>query len=118
MAAVWKVYRLIDPRSGAAFYVGITVRLLTRLRAHSLSPRSSAYRRIQSIRAAGLRPVARVDSEHATKASALRRERQLLIELKGLLNKEPRRPFKHSCGGEVIWDGDDRPSRVDDFMAI
>ena len=49
----WKVYGLIDPRTGWVFYVGMTQSILRRLAAHKCQKQSAAWEMCQDIMQAG-----------------------------------------------------------------
>jgi len=83
---IWSVYRLVDPRTGAAFYIGCTVNTGRRLAAHSSDPASAAWERCRALRTVGLRAELEVLETFADKDEALDREREIILSTPGLVN--------------------------------
>ena len=80
------VYELIDPRSKAVFYIGKSATPRARLAAHKTSPESSAYTRIQEIRAEGFEVEQYIIGQFNTEAEAFDYEYYLIGKTPGLVN--------------------------------
>lgn len=82
------VYELVDPRDGAVFWIGIGTgqrwQKSACLGPSILSP--AKYRRIESINAAGMRPISRIHSDYRSRAESATAERYLLTTTPGLTN--------------------------------
>ena len=83
------VYRLVDPRNGRTFYVGIACDPIRRLRNHATDPSSAAYLMLLSIRASGfeINDLLEIESEHQTRVEALEAEAELIRTMSGLVNR-------------------------------
>lgn len=84
----WRVYGLLDPRSNAVFYVGMTCRLQDRLSQHRNDPMSAAYPTILDIREAGEAMVIVDYGAFATKEAAREHEDGLIATMDGLVNRD------------------------------
>ena len=84
---VWSVYRLVDPRTSSAFYIGCTSNTLQRLSAHNSDPASSAWRRCRELRDSGLKAKLEVIEVFPDKDDALDRERELILSTPDLVNR-------------------------------
>jgi hypothetical protein len=87
------VYGLVDPMTGAIFYVGISIDPWQRLSGHRGDPASSARNRVREIIAAGLEVEIDILEEHPTRHQTELRERVYLAVLPGLVNRERRLPY-------------------------
>jgi hypothetical protein len=94
------VYRLIDPRSGAPFYVGISKNPWSRFDGHRNDPGSGGWPKVRELLKAGF---ARADILHIhtwceNREAAYKLEHQLITTTEGLLNRNRTRQHHY------VWD--------------
>ena len=88
------IYALIDPRTNAAYYIGLSYQPRARLIAHCSDPASSAWPRSRDIIDSGLKPRLEILLLVTDKFAGRRLERLFIIALdKQLDNREQRRPY-------------------------
>ena len=82
----WRVYRLIDPRTGKPFYVGCTTVPTDRFQDHVDDPAVAARSRCQELRAHGLHPKLKIVRAFRGKLAAYEFACRLILETHGLVN--------------------------------
>lgn len=85
------VYGLIDPRSGAPFYIGVTCQPSEREKQHRLDPCGAAFKFIQQLSHTNHRPTMRIIAEYTSRQEALDHEHKLINSTPGLINKDRRK---------------------------
>jgi predicted GIY-YIG superfamily endonuclease len=94
------VYALVDPRTQAWFYVGITIMPEARLQNHRTDRSSAAWERIQEIERAGFECEMDIVAEYADRNEALRLEYDLIMSSDGLVNRD--RGFRQMFNYEAL----------------
>lgn len=82
----WYVYRLVDPRDGATFYIGKGKNRRAWVHVEKLSHNEGVNGRVAEIRAAGAQPAVVIDQSFSTEAEAVEHEANLICATGGLLN--------------------------------
>ena len=118
------VYELIDPRSKAVFYIGKSATPRARLEKHKSSAESSAYPRIQEIRAAGFEVEQYIIGQFNTEAEAFDYEYYLIGKTPGLVNlagyHHPTEPFVRPvlAEGELVYASTENQPVPDEDLII
>lgn len=85
------VYRLIDPRTGAPFYIGVSRSPGARLGDHHRNKGSAAFERVTEIVSSGSHVQLEILAKHDTRTQAFDHESHLISLTPGLTNRA--RPF-------------------------
>jgi hypothetical protein len=83
---IWRVYRLIDPRTGKPFYVGCTGVAKDRFQDHVDDPPAAARPRCRELRGLGLHPRLKIVRAFDRKLAAYEFACRLILTTRGLVN--------------------------------